>query len=654
MFGNWSLGKKVGAGFGTILTLLCVVGVWSLFGISGIVDNAEEVIEGNQLAGRVLELEIGHLNWANKVGELITNDEINELTVKTDPTKCKLGLWLSGEERQHDEHLVPGLDAILTRIEAPHRHLHETAVEILGHYNPADMQMASFLQDAKIAHMAWSASISNAFLDPYVEDLQGIQQDPHKCSFGTWLYSKEVGQKKAGNPEFASVWEKIEKDHSVLHSSAKSIDAMMRMDEESEGLAFFMDTTAPAAKKVLAGIDEVIVLNEKEVAGLLAAQAIFAEKTLPLLNEVRGQLNKANQLVSSNVMTDKEMLQQAQHTKQAVTILSIIAVILGIGLGIIITRSIVLALIRVMDDLGKGSEQVSAASGQVAEASQDMAEGASTQASSLEETSATLEEMAAMTKENSRSANEANELSDSLQTVAETGQEAMGRMTQAIEKIKDSSDQTARIIKTIDEIAFQTNLLALNAAVEAARAGDAGKGFAVVAEEVRNLAKRSADSAKDTSELIAQSQINANGGVDVTKEVTAILSEVVTGVSRVSDLIDSVSTSNEEQSRSVTEINKAVGQLDQVTQSNAANAEETASASEELSGQARELSGMVQTLGSIIKGGSAEFSPVDPAPTARKHTPSAPMAAPAAWAPAEVANIPSGVIPLTEEEMVEL
>ena len=662
MFGKWSLGKKVGAGFGTVLTLLCVVGVWSLLGIGGIVTNANEVIEGNKLVSHVLEIEVGHLNWANKVGELITDEKVTELDAQLDPTKCQLGKWLSSEERQDAEHLVPGMDALLARIEEPHRHLHESASEILEHYNPADIHMAGFLHEAKIAHQDWTAHVTNAFLDPMVEDLAGVQKDPHKCVFGQWLYSEKISHKRADNQEFASIWDQVEKNHSDLHKGAQSIDALMKMDEEGEALSLFMDTTSPTAKKVLAGIDGFIALDEIEVAGLLKAQAIFAGKTLPMLHEVRGILGEAGHLVRTNVMTDAEMLNQAQSTKRAVSILSIIAVIVGIGLGIVITRSIVGALTRVMADLGKGSEQVSVASSQVAEASQDMADGASTQASSLEETSATLEEMAAMTKENAGNANEANKLSSNLQSVAETGQEAMQRMTGAIEKIKDSSDETARIIKTIDEIAFQTNLLALNAAVEAARAGDAGKGFAVVAEEVRNLAQRSADAAKDTSALIDQSQENANGGVDVTKEVTGIPGEIVTGISRVSELVDAVSTSNEEQSRSVGEINRAVAQLDQVTQSNAANAEESASASEELSGQARELGSMVGVLGSIVNGGDVVSHSGEARSSRRsRQSSSAAMAAPAAWAP-EVSNVPSstqmavpaGVIPLTEDEMLEL
>ncbi|MCE5229377.1 methyl-accepting chemotaxis protein, partial [bacterium] len=187
---------------------------------------------------------------------------------------------------------------------------------------------------------------------------------------------------------------------------------------------------------------------------------------------------------------------------------------------------------------------------------------------------------------------------------AEKGSEVMEKMSVAIDKIKASSDETAKILKTIDEIAFQTNLLALNAAVEAARAGDAGKGFAVVAEEVRNLAMRSAEAAKNTASLIEASQKNADNGVQVSADVTQILKQIVTGVQKVTQLNGEVSAASDEQSQGIDQINTAVAQLDKVTQSNAANAEDSASASEELSAQARELNDMVNTLVSIVRGAS--------------------------------------------------
>jgi methyl-accepting chemotaxis protein len=212
-------------------------------------------------------------------------------------------------------------------------------------------------------------------------------------------------------------------------------------------------------------------------------------------------------------------------------------------------------------------------------------------------------------------------------SAVEKSRDAMTRMGHAITKIKGSSDQTAKIIKTIDEIAFQTNLLALNAAVEAARAGDAGKGFAVVAEEVRNLAQRSAEAAKNTAALIEESQQNANDGVAVSNEVGGILAQIVESVQKLTQLIGEVSAASDEQSKGILQIGTAVTEMDKLTQSNAANAEESASASEELAAQAKELGDMVEVLVGIVKGagarGTAAFSaaprsaPRAPAPAVR-------------------------------------
>lgn len=286
----------------------------------------------------------------------------------------------------------------------------------------------------------------------------------------------------------------------------------------------------------------------------------------------------------------------------------IIAVIVGVLMAVFITRSITKPINLVIDSLRAGAQQVNAASGQVSESSQQMAEGASEQASSLEETSSSLEEMASMTRQNADSASQCNSLMGEAKKVVEGMAHAMDDMSAAIQQIKASADQTAKIIKTIDEIAFQTNLLALNAAVEAARAGEAGKGFAVVAEEVRNLAQRSAGAAKQTAALLEESQRNSEAGVAVAGRVNEALGKTVNNAGQVAQLVAEIMSASNEQAQGIDQINAAVSQMDKVTQSNAANAEESASASEELNAQAGQLSDLVNQLIQIVAGIRASAS----------------------------------------------
>jgi methyl-accepting chemotaxis protein len=257
----------------------------------------------------------------------------------------------------------------------------------------------------------------------------------------------------------------------------------------------------------------------------------------------------------------------------------------------------------------EATEQVTSASNQISAGSQSLAQGANEQASSLEEVSSSLEEMASMTRQNADNANEGRSLAEAARASAVRGDEVMVRMSDAIDKIKASSDETAKIIKTIDEIAFQTNLLALNAAVEAARAGEAGKGFAVVAEEVRNLAQRSAEAAKVTANMIEGSQKNAEGGVKIAKEVGDILSEIVGGVTKVSELVAEIAAASTEQAKGVEQVNIGVAQMSEITQQNAANSEESASAAEELNAQSEELAGMVSSFQLTAVGRRADTRP---------------------------------------------
>jgi ABC-type transporter Mla subunit MlaD len=302
------------------------------------------------------------------------------------------------------------------------------------------------------------------------------------------------------------------------------------------------------------------------------------------------------------------------------SIMAILAIVgsLMVFAGILVARSITRPINRAITSLSEAAEQVVSASSQVSSASQSLAEGASEQAASIEETSSSLEEMSSMTKQNADNASTADNLMKESKQMVERANGSMTELTQSMEDISKASDETSKIIKTIDEIAFQTNLLALNAAVEAARAGEAGAGFAVVANEVRNLAMRAAEAAKNTSVLIEGTVKKVKEGSELVERTGGAFSEVSKSAAKVAGLVAEIAAASSEQAQGIDQINKAVTEMDKVTQQTAANAEESASASEEMNAQAEQMKEVAGEIMRIVGSGGSKGAGKDPGEPVKK------------------------------------
>ena len=311
-------------------------------------------------------------------------------------------------------------------------------------------------------------------------------------------------------------------------------------------------------------------------------------------------------IVVRNYDIAKKSAQNLQINVIIMIVLMVIALSMGSILCVVITNSIVKPISKSVEGLSDGSSQTTIASSEVASAAQTIASGATGQAANLEEVASSLNEITSMADQTATNAKNADALVQDSVEKAQASQNAMHRLQEAVVEIQNSSNATKKILKDIDDIAFQTNLLALNAAVEAARAGEAGKGFAVVAEEVRNLAHRSAESAKKTAELIESSQKSSLRGVNLTQETAAAIEKITEVSNKVAVIVKEIKTAAGEQAKGVAQVTSIIGNMDQITQANAGASEELASSSEELNAQSMSMNDLVGDLIGVVEGGAAK------------------------------------------------
>ena len=334
------------------------------------------------------------------------------------------------------------------------------------------------------------------------------------------------------------------------------------------------------------------------------AVALLQEKAIPVEEVIRGCLASVAQEAIADAQTQPSVIiRNAENgSRMVLGVCGSVLVLAPLLIVLLARRTVVGPILRVVNTLSTTFEQTVTGVERISQSSKSVAEGASDQAASLEETASSLEELSVMTRQNNDNAQKTNQLMVQARDSADHGAREMQSMNTAMQAIRSSSIEISKIIKTIDEISFQTNILALNAAVEAARAGEAGLGFAVVAEEVRSLAQRSADAARETTTKIETAIARAMQGVEISGRVAMALEQIIAKVREVGALASEVAEASKQQHQGIEQINVAVSHVDKLTQNTAANAEQSDVAANQLRGEAAALRQAVTGLLELVEG----------------------------------------------------
>jgi methyl-accepting chemotaxis protein len=582
MFKNMKLGTKIAIGFGVLIIISIVIGYFGFNGLQNVIERVNKADVGNRLIKDSLIMRITAKNYIEREKK----EYIQSLDEKFDDIEKKGNAFLAMFNRMELKNIIKNNLENAKQYQAEFKNYVSTVETKIKNDENMVKSGRVVLKECEKLRLTQKNKMKELLKQKNVE--QAIVDRINKADEANRLI-KEFYEIRRHEKNFIIRKEQVYVDRvkeqlqslisraSVLKEKMKNKDSIEQMNNVLKA--------ANEYKKEFKSYVEQYNLGKKTESQMIVKARVFVENFEKLRGNLKQEMLDAQGLANTNIL-----------------FFSVGGIILGIVLGFFIITGITKPIRKIINDLQAGSEQVASASEQVSTAAQNVAEAGAENASSIEETSSAVEEASSMVQQTADNATTVNTLTKDVILVVDNSNKAMNEMQKSMESMKKNSDEIAKIIKVIEEIAFQTNLLALNAAVEAARAGEHGKGFAVVAEEVRNLAQRAAAAAKETENLIEQAVKGVNIGMEKVNGVADGLTQITKKTGDVGKLIEGITNATNEQAHGITQINSAISEMDKVTQSVAANAEESASASEELSAQAITLSDNVKELISLIEG----------------------------------------------------
>ncbi|MBB6481930.1 methyl-accepting chemotaxis protein [Spirochaeta isovalerica] len=531
---------------------------------------------GNYLRERKLD----HISWKLNLLDYITDDRMTENPVQMDPEKCALGIWHASDAVRKLSTENSHISSIISRLVSSHEAVHKGASVIEQYLQEGEKEEAlSYFHEDLEEDMTATLNYLNQLIDWH--DSEMIKQNRSREIFATETHSALV-----------QVQDHFHQMVDTVSSSILTEDAMLDAAEAGSRTLLISSLIIVIVAIVTAVILTLSLLRPIIKCVVFADQVATGDLKASLDIDQKDQIGELAESLRRVLQGFRDKAMVVEHFAEGDLTAEVTTLSDQDGLGLSL-RKMKKDLNELIGQVVAAVDQISSGAEQIAQASQSLSEGAATQASSTEEVSVMVNQISGQAAQNADNASQAKSISEKATMDAEKGNESMTGVVSLMEKINSGADETKKIVKVIDDIAFQINLLALNANVEAARAGKYGKGFAVVADEVRNLAVKSAQAARETSDMVEESIGNIQNGYAAVQKSAEQLREIVEGSRRVSEILEEIAAASRNQDDGISQATGGLDQIDKITQENTGNAEETASASEELSSQSLQLKGLV-------------------------------------------------------------